>query len=210
MNGANFGQAQPPWQLWGNTMVLTVQGSTFVAPNTGDVNQTLCRVSYGRPETWRFLFAAKLLSAPAMPVGKQANVGVWFDVLVGIGRAAVKIPFFMQLPSWTWASGASAPINLTNWATHTTQQSTQAFVSLEYGSGSDTLFGNVQVPTDLLPGQDITVTANSTFNTDLALPQVATVEVSCLLSPNNHVRPDWMLMDKSPAEQFPGGEVGGR
>lgn len=197
-----------PWQLWGNTQTLVVKGSSFVAPNTGDVNQTLCRVAYKRPDTWRFLFQAKILAAPAMPVANQANLSVWFDLIVGIGRAAVKIPFFKTLGGWNWQN-APAPVNQQQWSTHS-DQSTQSFISLEYGSGTDTLFGTASIPTDQIVGQDITVNATATFTTDLALPQQATVEVSCMLAPNSHVRPDWMLLGRSRSEQFPGGETGGR
>lgn len=208
--GANFGQAQPPWQLWGNTQVITVAGSPFTAPNITDKNQTLVRISYGRPETWRFLFAAKLIAAPSAAPANQANVSVWFELIVGIGRAAVKIPFFKTLPGWNWSfAPATNALNQLQWSAHS-DSSANSFISLQNLSTSEETSGTATIPVDQIVGQDITVNAVVSFTTDLPGATQAQVEVSSMWSPNNHVRPDWMLIDADRNEQFPGGETGGR
>lgn len=83
----------PPWHLWGNTQRIdaVVQDSS-IAQRTASPGQ-LVKVEYGRPEVWRWLLSARLLEGPASPA-VSTQVEVAFDVIVGIGRAAI----IMQSP----------------------------------------------------------------------------------------------------------------
>ncbi len=204
MSAKSLGQAAPPWHLWGNTQVFDVRASAFTNPNANDNNQTMVRIAYGRPETWRFLLAYKILAAPSAPVN-QANISVWFEMITGHGRAAVRLPFWATMQSSDW-SGGSPPLNLMIFTTRASGDSAQSIVNLD--NGGTQIFGTASLPSDQVVGQDITVKANMSFTTDLPLPQTAKVEVSCLFAPNSHVRPDWYRIDEPEAVQFPGGEVG--
>lgn len=166
---------------------------------------TLCRAAYGRPETWRFLFSARLISAPATGVADQANVSMWFELFTGIGRSAIHIPFWINLPSYVWNFGAAVPANLVTW-TNVARTDNTSF-SIDSGGVS----WDTTILTDQIIGQDITVVAHAKFTTDIpGVTQPAILEVSGQISPNTHVRPDWMQVDALPAEQFAGGEVKGR
>jgi hypothetical protein len=197
-----------PWNQWGNTQELVVPPNAFTMPNVNDRAITLVRAAYGRPETWRFLLAVKLIDAPATGPGDQANAQVWFELFSGIGRSAVHIPFWVTMPGWQWNGGAAVPRNVVDW-TNVALTSTNTFSS--DSSGPPPLTWTTQVASDQIVGQDITIVAHATFTTDIpGVTQPARIEVSGQISPNTHVRPDWMRVGAPPAEQFAGGEVKGR
>lgn len=189
---------QTPWHLWGNSQTITAPANAFTNPNRNDQRITLNRVQYGRPETWRFLFSYRLISGPNAPVN-QANVSVWIDLLTGIGRSVIRIPFWLNLPSINW-SGGNFPIGVVEWRNQTERAGTEI---------SPGVFETLT--SDQIVGQDITAEVTVSFTTDLpGTPPPVVVEVSGQWSPSTHVRPDWYLLDKELAEQFPGGEIGAR
>lgn len=210
-----------PWQMWGNTQLIAAPPNTFTDPNVSEQKISLCRVAYNRPETWRFLLAAKLVSAPATGGGDQANVSLWFELMTGIGRSAIILPFWASLPGWQWNFGASVPVNLTDWTNWTSGSNlgrtiTDAFTSVTDETPPVTttfpqILSSFTIPTDTIIGQDMTLVAHVNFVTDIpGVTQPAVVEVSAQFAPNTHVRPDWMQVDAGPREQFPGGEIRGR
>lgn len=220
MNDAVFA-GPTPWQQWGNTQAISAPPNTFTDPNVSEQKITLCRVGYGRPDTWRFLLAAKLISAPATAIGEQASVALWFELMTGIGRSSVIIPFWASLPGWQWNFGAAVPVNVLDWTNWTSGSNQGRVLTDPFNTVSDevppvtTAFPQISssftIPTDTVIGQDMTLVAHVNFVTDIVgVTQPAVVEVSGYFSPNTHVRPDWMQIDADPRAQFPGGEVGGR
>lgn len=196
MTVANLGQASPPWLLWGNTQQIEVAASAGASANEGNTN-TLVRIAYNRPETWRFLFAARILRAQEVLPGEHAQLNVWFELITGIGRAAIQIPFFSNVPDFIWDGGIAVPED-TRWT------------NLAYIGGLTFLPATPIVPVDTIVGQDMTVVAHVRFATDAAVAPPVLCEVSAQFAPNVHVRPDWSRLDVSEAEQFSGGETGGR
>ncbi len=193
---ANIGQVQPPWLLWGQTQNMTVAASAGASTNEGNTN-TLVRIAYNRPETWRFLFAARIISAPESAVGQHAELSIWFELITGIGRSAIQIPFFSNIPDFNWDNGVGVPLE-TRWLN-------QAFIQLPGPAFTNPLYF-----TETITGQDLTVVAHARFATDIPAAAPCIVEVSGQFAPNVHVRPDWSRLEVSEAEQFAGGETGGR
>ena len=200
------GLGTPPWHLWGNTQVVEALPNAFTNPNINDKQITLCRVGYGRPETWRFMLSARLISAPATGPADQANASVWFELMTGIGRSAIVLPFWVQLPSWSWNFGATVPVNLPFWTA-------KARTDSELFSIDNQATPVAWTTTDLVDtiiGQDMTLVAHVSFTTNIpGVTEPAVVEVSGQFAPNTHVRPDW-LMKGPPELRFAGGEVKGK
>jgi hypothetical protein len=198
-----------PWQMWGNTQVVAVEPNAFTNPNANDKPTTLLRVNYNRPETWRFLFAARILNAPAAGPGEQGNLSVWFELYTGIGRSAIRLPFFVTLPGWTWLGGPTAAPNDIRWTTKALTSDVALTVTSD-PAGVELSTSIVPVFSELIVGQDMTVVAHPTFTTNIPGAVPANIEVSGQFAPNTHVRPDWFQVDATAGEQFPGGEIKGR
>lgn len=203
---------QTPWHLWGNTQQITTNvqlGGPGLLPQP-NIN-TLCRVGYGRPDTWKWVFQARLIAGPNNTPGSTLNVLVNFNVILGIGRAAIRILGV--------AGTQSRPLESFQFVMGPASTGFPADAQLFSTNG---LFSRLMSSEAVLPGvevnqivaETIVCEANVTSSADagnlLALGQPVTVEVSALFAPVTHVRPDWMLIDREPAEQFPGGEIGGR
>jgi hypothetical protein len=194
--------AQPPWHMWGNTQnqsVLPLGGGA--TPLVATSNQ-LCRVAYGRPESWNWLFSAKLVSGPdTLAVGQHVTLTVHWDLIVGIGRAMIALPDF-DVFSFNWNDGDPFPFGRQIWSTHTLSPA-KAFVA-----GSPAAATSV---VSSFTGQDIQLTARC-FLQELSLPAIVpvVVELSGQFSPLNHIRADW-YREKVPEEvKFAGAEVPGR
>lgn len=193
-----------PWQTWGNTQLQELQANAFTNPNIFEKQITLARVQYNRPETWRFLLSGRIVGGGAPTVGaQQANLAVWFELFTGIGRSAIKLPFWVTLPGWVWNGGAAVPINVVEW----TNQAPTSDVATSLTGGVVT---TSQVFSDEIVGQDMTLVAHANYVTDVPGAPPLVVEVSGHFAPNVHIRPDWMRTDGSPSEQFSGGELKGR
>jgi len=205
MDGTIFAGASP-WQQWGNTQILEMPANPFTNPRLFLPQISLNRIQYNRPETWRFLFSARIIDAPTAGVGEQANASIWFEIFTGIGRSAIHIPFFCQLPGWQWNGAAPVLGDASLLWTNSVQSGEQTWLTDETPQVTTT----APVLTDLIVGQDITVVAHGVFNTDIPGAVPMHVEVSAQWAPNVHVRPDWFQIDGHPAEQFAGGEVKGR
>jgi hypothetical protein len=194
-----------PWQQWGNTQNISVPPDLFTNPNVHEQQITLVRVQYNRPETWRFLFSARVLSGPGGP-NHQSNVSVWFELITGIGRSAIRLPFWATLPEFAW-NDAPGPFPTIIHHTSHAQDSNPIF---SFTNEDPQVLTQTQQFADLVVGQDMTVVAHCSFTTNLVTEQPAIVEVSGQFAPNVHVRPDWFQLDGHPGEQFAGGEVKGR
>lgn len=205
--------SSPPWHLWGNTQQITVPIETTGAIRAGVTNQ-LVRIAYKRPETWHWLFSARLISGPANTPGFFTRIFVHWELTTGIGRSATMVHFgangaFAQpgFDDYTFQWGpvnTPFPVGAHIWSTEA-QSPSKSFV----GDGPNTLgpIVNQIVSQDLqLQVQIVGLTVSDNV---LAAGQRAVVEVSAQFAPKTHVRPDWLQLDVPPEAQFSGEEVGG-
>lgn len=202
----------PPWHLWGNLEQVTtiVRGSGVVFGN----EQQLCKVGYGRPDTWHWFFSARLISGPDNTPGFFTRVRVDFDVTIGSGRGATPI---YPLPTGVLALGFEHYDF--QWGPVTPAFPSGAFIySTDAVAPGRSFQGDGPAVTGTLitqlPAEAIQVKTRVFATTiDLnvaALGQPVVVEVSSYWAPKSHVRPDWYQIGKSPHTQFPGHEVPGR
>lgn len=189
-----------PWHMWGNTerFELTVG----VGGSREEVGQQLCKVSYKRPENWRFFFGGRLLGGVA-GVGGNIDVYALFDLQIGVGRSAfdTQNERFTQFRSfctmhWRVPAGTIPGAQVDN----------TKYTSRVLGTPLMDSAPTVRPELDLVPAEDIQVRARMYI--DLA-PSTVTVigELTCFLAPNVHARPDWFAEDAR--EMFLGQETGG-
>ncbi|HEY6726636.1 MAG TPA: hypothetical protein VI197_21525 [Polyangiaceae bacterium] len=205
----------PPWHLWGNTQRLTVpiQLTGAGVDRSGTTNQLL-RISYKRPETWHWLFHARLVSGPANTAGFFSTITVSWELATGIGRSAVRMfaegaPYFAIPPferfDFRWGPVNTAfPVGAHIWSTQSTAPTRFFNGDGPFTEGppvTEIVGQDIQLQVQL---QAVTVPANVA-----AVGQTCTLEVSAMFSPKNHVRPDWFFNKAAIEQQFPGDEVGG-
>ena len=181
----------PPWHLWGNSQNITVP--VTLAGGANFITGQLAKVSYRRPDSWRFMFFTKWLTTDAGLGATAFNVNILFDVFCGVGRSTINIPGFELY-------------NLNN---------------ATAGPGSILFSGSIQGPLrnptsvagdnpiTTLVAQDIQITTRLQAFVTGGVPPVGvqnvTFEVAALLAPEQHIRPDWY--EEPP--NFAGDETGG-
>jgi len=174
--------------LWGVEQTLSpVSGAAVQSPVTS-TNQ-LCRISYKRPDSFRFMFVATIMSGVG-PGGSPVSPGhatVLFNVYTGIGRSVVKLLSFERY-LFQWAGALSV--------------GQQKFSTGVQGPSRDDQFPVANNFIETIQGQDIQIEATATVLTPTAGDQV-NIACSALLCPNVHYRPDWFV------EDFAGEEIGG-
>lgn len=179
----------PPWHMWGG--LVNFNASTTTPAFTFTSEQQLCRVEYHRPESWRFLFFARLLSSDNH---SPATFSVEFNIIPGVGRASVNLTpferFIFKLPIGPLPPGGQVE----KWST--------------------TVIGPVRDDTAVVPpdvpnivdsfmAQDIQISVRGAVS--LTVPgDTLQAEMGCLIAPWHHARPDWHHHD------FAGGELKGR
>ena len=188
-----------PWHMWGTSYVIQVDkpGASGVA----SVTHQLAKVSYKRPETWRFFFAARLVDGNVNTSGGDEIIIVDFDLIIGVGRSNYDTTSGEQLSGfcsflYRIPNGFSpASVN-----TQTKKKWTTTVPSPILVDGIAT----TTYPLTTFVAQDVQCSARIQVpgGTD---PRTATVEVSSYFAPNVHVRPDWY----SDGTQFRGAETGG-
>ncbi len=176
-NGANE-MGIHPWHMWGG--LATVNSSTTTPAFTYSTTQQLCRVSYKRPESWRFLFFAKLLTSDNH---SPATFEVDFNVIPGVGRGSVNLQpfekFIFKLPIGPLPPGGQAD----KWST-----------SVNGPVRDDTSLVTVPNVVDSFVAQDIQISFTAAVS--LTVPgDTLQAQVGCLLAPWHHARPDWVLRD---------------
>lgn len=183
----------PPWHLWGNGDNVSVRtpGSGLAF---GTFTKQLNKVGYGRPDTWHWMFAARLLSANPGTATADVELRVLWSVTVGIGRYSFTLPTFDQF-LWTWAAAGPAPVGNVRWSTST-------------DAGNKNPAVPAANPVYELVAQDIQVAAEVRLL--CADAQAVTVELGAFWAPKSHVRPDWFLLDAPIQQQFPGAETGAK
>lgn len=194
----------PPWHLWGNTQrIAAVVQSSAAAVRTASPGQ-LVKVEYGRPESWHWILSARLLEGPASPL-VSTQVEVAFDVIVGVGRAAIIMAsigaiqdkafeqFFFQ-----WGPLGPFPRQAHLYSTQVLAPNrvltTDPPFPNQEGFPVPGAFVTGPSLIDTLVAQDIQVSCRVIA---LAPPAAAsigatvTVEVSAQFAPVSHVRPEW-------------------
>lgn len=187
-----------PWKLWGGSEeIRAVSPGAGVAAN--QFTKQLCKVGYGRPDTWHWWFGARLLEGPTMPaVGNTASVRVRIDLILGEGRSMFVagedgIAQSFELFGWDWLGGPTdAPTN-------------QPLYSTEV-LGPNRIFGGAAVENRItqITAEAIQVRARVSFTTSIGGNQVVRVAVSGFFAPKHHARPDWF------EDKFVDGEIGAR
>ena len=190
----------PPWHLWGNTLALPINSGGF--GTLDQISGQLDKVSYGRPDSWHWLFSAVITRLSPLPIVPQVvGLQLDFDVTIGIGRSMTQIRSFETF-RWEFDGVGASLVNFPIWSNST--RAPNRFQS--------TLVAPTAVANEIreIVAQDIQVSLR--VNPTLANNYVYTaeLEVSGYWAPKTHVRPDWMLLDVPPGMQFPGAEIGGR
>jgi hypothetical protein len=193
-----------PWILWGSKEVatLTVAGSAGVFASSVSTHQ-LVKVSYGRPDNWRFLFTGRITGG-VTPVAVPTVCHARFDVILGTGRdnwdtqkeGATPVPAQINaFCSMRWDVPLGTAPGLQNW----NRKYTTSVPSPPLDDSALTTLQTI----DHVVAQNIQCRArlhlsNGDLNTNV------TVEVGAYFAPNVHIRPDWSQ------GRFNGQETGGK
>lgn len=177
----------PPWLMWGNRQTLKVP---LVVGASNIQSSQLIKIAYGRPETWRFLFSALVVSVPYDPVTAHpiVQLTIDFNVQTGIGRDTEQLIFLpgtipgSEQPGFLRFVIAGAPIlpNARKWAMQT-----------DGPVLSDTVVNPPLNPTELIIGQDIQINVRVQSSCSQKFNDPLILEIAGQLSPNVHLRPEW-------------------
>ncbi len=174
----------PPWHMWGASQQFEIISAP---PTAVTVTKQLVRINYGRPETWRWFFAASILGGTVSAAG--ATVVVVYDVTFGVGRSqsTIRLGRF----SFALAAGAIVPV--------------QKFANNINGPPHDDAVPLAPNVINSISAQDIQVAVTVQF-LDVTAAEVIQVDVSGYFSPETHIRPEWMATPPL----FPGDETKGK
>lgn len=199
----------PPWHMWGSSQVVRCEATGSDQATVFNAGQ-LAKVAYKRPETWHFLFQARIINAPG-PVTSPTNglvITVRFDVITGIGRSQSQLVGF---DTWNWIwTGSELPPTTVLWATSAETPLLRYVIDPDSGLYVPDPRG-VRV-VDQIIGQDIQVTCAVSLEMtgiDEGDARTADVEVSAYVSPKTHIRPEWFLQGTVPEVNFGGDEIKG-
>ncbi len=195
--------------MWGGSARLTVTSGAVGPANATVSPAQLARISYKRPETWRFLFWGRLLGGTT-GAAATTQIHALFDVFVGVGRsvfdtqkAILGVPAnFNAFASLVWRVPAGTVPGQQNFNIKWLQRVPGYTYDDSGGATPPTR------DTDLLVAEDISCRVRLVMSS--GDPGVSVqAEVGAFFAPNVHVRPDWFSDDEEQAPQFPGGEVKG-
>lgn len=178
-----------PWHMWGG--LAKVHASTLSPGLLYTTSGQLARVEYKRPESWRFLFFARVFAAHQ---SSPSILQVDFTIIPGVGRGSVNVQPFERYKITLPIGDLPAPIE--KWST-----------SVNGPIRDDTAPVPPTTPTpnvtDSFTAQDAQV--SFTASVQLTVPgDTVDAEVGCLLAPWHHARPDWVM------RHFGGEEINGR
>ena len=167
-----------PWMMWGNTQIIEIQQTTTATPSIA--GGQLVNVRYARPESWNFFFHAKLISTIRDDYGLTVCN---FNVTQGVGRSHVTINAFETF-KFEWSNLATFN-NIVNNPKYSS--------TVKAPNRNDQLIATPDLPLqiDTLVAQDIQINvACYTGGLDLT-GNVVKIEVSALITPKTHLRPEW-------------------
>lgn len=183
-----------PWRMWGSDQRIVIPANAG-QPGFGKAPQ-LVRIDYARPETWSFLYFAKVVGVNGnVNIGAGTNaLQVQFKTVVGVGRSTVEL----WMPQFDWTG---ADIN-----TPTPAQTLllPARFATEWRYTRDAPAGAIPPPgaTDPVYTCDHVVAQTVQVYCDVVCaPQVGSsgsieVVVGAYYSPRTHVRPEWFRDDE--------------
>lgn len=178
-----------PWLLWGGSEALN-------CPYTGIFTTTVAsrqlnKISYGRPDTWHWLFSVAIVGTTyaVLPTTVGQQLQVFFDLTIGIGRSQVTLPAFEH---YTFTAAAGDTLDGQIWSTTAV--------------GPDR--GGVLVNSDNLVrqivAQDIQLQCRAVYSTGETHGDSVRIQVDTHFAPVNHIRPEWYR------GEFPGHEDHGQ
>jgi hypothetical protein len=174
----------PPWLTWGNTQNIHVVGIPLGASISPYVQ--LVNLRYGRPETWRFFLAAKLLSTSDgnPPV---VTPTIEFQVTIGNGFTTFTADFFQTLEF-----EVGAQLGDVRMCTSVQAHNANTFFTSP-GPKAPNLI-------ELIPATDLYIAARLVTEGSIGVGIGLDMSATAMVAPNVHVRPGWHL------DIFAGGE----
>lgn len=189
-----------PWHMWGTSEVLDIETT---GASEGRADRQLARIDYKRPDTWRFLFAARLVDA-VNPNPIACTITVDFVLLLGLGRSNLQVDDRNALPGvplrypgfcrfvFNFTGPPPLPIGQLKW--------TSAVPSPLL----DDTVATSSVLVNEFVAESITCSARLSIDSRPS-PSSARLELHSFFAPNVHVRPEWW----DDANMFRGNETGG-
>src|SRR5215471_1599563 len=157
--------------MWGDSQVVEIV--SVAAGLQRAATAQIARVNYARPETWRFLFAAKIIDRSAT-IDAGAQLIVNWNMQIGVGRSRVEMLPFAQF-IWSPIGGIGS----------------QKFASrVRTPLVNDDLVNTDLNYIDQFVSQDIQLSATLIF-VDVTPDERVRVELYGSFAPNTHVRPEW-------------------
>lgn len=196
-----IGSQEPPWKLWGSKINVQVPASASPPPV---VVPTIAQVNYGRPETWSFFLAGKLISFDVQAA--DLTLIADFELVLGVGRA-----MFDTSPVYQGGIPTGKPFCRMAWiipaGVSPAAQDSQKFATAVWSPPLDeTLATPDPVLVDHIVAQ--TITAKATVRSS-AITAPVYVELVAFFAPRTHVRPDWFRNTDDEGTRFQGDELGG-
>jgi hypothetical protein len=181
-----------PWHLWGSsetsTVGITGGGGVFSSSQT---THQLAKISYKRPETWRFFLFGRILGGTTGAVLPTALHAI-FDVMVGVGRTnfdTTKRTTGLGVPG-QFNGFAEMRWNVVAGVVPGAQNFNRKFCTEVSGPPLDDTALTTLQRIDHIVAQDIQCNCRVLLsNGDLGI-QIQ-YEVGAFFAPNVHVRPDW-------------------
>lgn len=164
-----------PWHMWGQSKPLVVtSGGVVTTPSTSG---QIARVNYKRPDSWKFLLAAELLTGigPGGSPISPGNLKVSFAVTLGVGLSQITLDPFGTPLVFQWV-GFSAGLK---W-----------FTTARGPVLDDQAVTPEQELTNTVVAESIQVSTTAILQTPTNGDQV-TVNVHAYFAPVTHIRPDW-------------------
>jgi len=174
MSGAGATQGVPPWHMWGTSQNLLLQIPGTGSSTSDSQSSQLVRVSYKRPETWRFVIGGEIQSVEGL--GGVANVFVDFALTIGVGRSQITIPKWISM---VFALNGTFTDLRQIWTTSAT------LPQLDSSAAPDPF----PRTSNTVVAQDIQVAA--AVNLAGFLPARVAMKLDAYFAPNAHARPDW-------------------
>lgn len=175
-----------PWLLWGGSqqIELVMGSSAGFELNT----QQLAKISYKRPESWKWLFTLEVIEVETSDVTRTGVVQVRYNLTTGIGRTSITLKDFelfiytptLPLPGQhMWSTSVLTPPRDSSMVAPFPQNYVSEIVA-----------------------QDLQLNVNALLTGRAAVGTRVVLRVSAFFSPISHVRPEWFK------EEFPGNEDG--
>jgi hypothetical protein len=194
--------------MWGTRNVVEIPAITAAAdPQTTFGSQQLARVNYGRPETWSFLFLARIIAAPDAGL-LTVNIAVDFNLIVGLGRSIADLPGASPFNTpargfcrfvFSYTGAATGIVGQTLWTTAVRTPNLEA--------------GAAEIQSlDRIPAQDIQCEARCAAFANGTPAPAGLVQVDCgsWFAPQTHVRPEWFRDTPGDGLRFRGVEHNGK